>query len=143
MVVKLASSKEEFDQLKQLRIAVFVHEQGIPMALEMDDKDEISFHAVVMENSKILATGRLTPKENGLALLSRISVLESRRGEGLGVKVMHKLEEVAREQGFNTLQLFPHVFLEDFYQNMGYYTISDDEGLVGKHKLIKMEKRIP
>ncbi|NCZ77578.1 MAG: GNAT family N-acetyltransferase, partial [Burkholderiaceae bacterium] len=42
-----------------IRLTVFVEEQKVPKALELDADDPQAWHAIVFENGKAIATGRL------------------------------------------------------------------------------------
>ncbi len=125
---------------QQLRIDVFVTEQGIPEDLEIDGKDPISFHVGVFDGDSLVGTGRLTPANETLGVLSRITVVSSHRKQGIGQIIMKELERIAQNKSFEHLQLTPHHYLEKFYSELGYSVISRDEGSVGGHPLIKMEK---
>jgi len=53
-------SNIELYQLLQLRAEVFVVEQNCPY-LDMDDKDQKSFHVLGYDNNKLVACTRLVP----------------------------------------------------------------------------------
>ena len=42
-----------------IRLTVFVEEQNVPKELELDADDPLAWHAIVFENGKAIATGRL------------------------------------------------------------------------------------
>ncbi|MCR9252642.1 MAG: GNAT family N-acetyltransferase [bacterium] len=142
MIVKIATSDSEIKAAQELRIEVFVEEQGIPKNMELDEKDERSTHALVIEDDIVIGTGRLTPNDDQSGTLSRIAIKKEARGRGLGGKIMDTLEQYARDNGFKSLDLTPHAYLEKFYGDLGYHTIEPNAGEVGGHPLIKMAKNL-
>jgi predicted GNAT superfamily acetyltransferase len=63
-----------------VRRAVFVQEQGIDEALEWDDADALSLHAVAYQGAQAIGTGRLLPD----ARIGRMAVLPEFRNKGVG-----------------------------------------------------------
>jgi predicted GNAT family N-acyltransferase len=73
-----------------LRRTVFVIEQQIDENLEMDDKDDVSFHYLLKVDEKPAATARYRETQEGIKL-ERFAVLKGFRGRGLGQKVLEKI----------------------------------------------------
>ncbi len=144
MILKFVDSSEEMKKAQSLRIEVFVKEQGIPEHLEIDEKDDVSYHAIAIEETtnEIIGTGRLTPKSDKEGTLARIAISKKARKMGIGKKIMILLEEKARSLGIQSLDLTPHKYLEKFYNSLGYTTINENEGEVAGHALIRMKKRL-
>ena len=100
-----------------LRLAVFVHEQHVPLAEELDTLDEVCLHAVVFDaQGCALATGRLLPDGH----IGRMAVLKSVRGQGLGSAVLQALVQKARERGFVEVVLSAQTHAEAFYVRHGF-----------------------
>ena len=57
-VIEASNTKQISDCLK-IREEVFINEQGVPEEEELDDLDNLSFHAIAYLDSVPLATGRL------------------------------------------------------------------------------------
>ena len=72
-----------------LRTEVFVQEQGVSQALEWDDKDALSLHAVLRNRMGLaVATGRLMPAVEGVSKIGRMAVKKQLRGLKLGDHVL-------------------------------------------------------
>jgi len=138
-----------------VRRAVFIEEQGVSEAEEMDGLDEQAIHFVAYavgsnrdppsradgdedEGSEEgaggasaeragqpVGTARLRIPEPGVAKPERVAVLESHRGEGVGKRLMGAIEREAREQGCECARLHAQVPVESFYRELGYETTSD------------------
>ena len=51
------------EQASAIRFAVFVREQRVPAEIELDEHDAQSIHAMALEGSEAIGTGRLLPDE--------------------------------------------------------------------------------
>ncbi len=109
----------------QLRIAVFVEEQGIPLAMEWDDADQTALHAVVYDQLGVpLATGRLLPSETvdsvSTSRIGRMAVNRVMRGSGLGREVLNVLMAAAKARGDQNIVLHAQCSAEHFYTKLGF-----------------------
>jgi predicted GNAT family N-acyltransferase len=121
-----------------IRVAVFVEEQGIPRELELDAIDATATHVLALADGEPVATGRVHG-DGPTAVIARIAVLPGHRGRGIGARIVGMLEDLARQQSFETAELSPHYYLEDFYDRLGYRRIPGEESVAG-HRLIRMRK---
>ena len=122
-----------------IRKKVFVEEQGISEKLDFDIFDHRALHILVYSGEEPVATGRLL-MENGYGHISRIAVLKSSRGQGLGRVVVKNLEKLARDKGMGSVFMHPHDDLKMFYVDLGYREVPNSKFRLGKHRLIKMTK---
>ena len=124
-----------------IRNEVFCCEQKIPAGLDQDGMDREAIHVLASSNERPVATGRLVVDRNGQGVAARIAVLRDYRSRGVGRLVVRKLEELAEDMGVRSLELHPHYYLEKFYSQLGYRTVSGSE-VVGTHRLITMTKEL-
>lgn len=107
--------------LTQLRMAVFVQEQGIPEDLEWDDTDHTALHALTTNRLGLpLATGRLLSPNPGTARVGRLAVHKLMRGTGLAKDMVQRLMTVARERGDTTVVLDAQCSAVGFYAGLGF-----------------------
>ena len=117
----MGSWKTLSEGLKQLRMAVFVQEQGIPEALEWDDADHTALHALTTNRLGLpLATGRLLSPGPGTARVGRLAVHKLMRGTGLAKDMVQRLMTVARERGDTTVVLDAQCSAVGFYASLGF-----------------------
>ena len=108
-----------------VRIAVFVQDQGIPVAEEWDEDDAGALHAVITDAQDVpIATGRLLQPQPGLAQIGRMAVLSSHRGQHLGASILQALCDAAYARGDTQCVLHAHRSAEGFYRRHGF----DPEG---------------
>jgi predicted GNAT family N-acyltransferase len=111
----------DWEQLREaacaVRFAVFVAEQGIPAALELDDRDATATHAVAFDAAdRPVATGRLLPD----AHIGRMAVLAEQRGKGLGLSILRALVAIAAGRGVPELRLHAQTSAVGFYAGEGF-----------------------
>ena len=109
----------------QLRVAVFVEEQGIPLEMEWDEFDKTAVHAVAYNRLGLpLATGRLLPMElvGGVksSKIGRMAVNRVMRGSNLGSDVLHALMAAAKARGDDEIVLHAQRSAENFYARLGF-----------------------
>ena len=102
---------------RRIREQVFVREQGVPLALEMDDQDAHCDHALAhAADGSVLGTGRLLPDGH----IGRMAVLKEWRGKGVGALLLHTLMEQARQRGHASVRLNAQTAAAGFYRRLGF-----------------------
>lgn len=102
--------------LRQVRTAVFIVEQGVPEALEWDEHDAASLHALALINSEVAGCARLLPDGH----VGRMAVLPGFRGQGVGSELLVRLIEAARGRNMTLLQLHAQSHAAGFYRKAGF-----------------------
>ncbi len=122
---------EEFHNILQLRINVFVVEQNCPYP-ELDGKDKIAYHfyAVADENSsQILAYTRLFKPGDYYqqAAIGRVVVQPEYRNTGLGHQLIQRSIQQA-EKIFHTteIKIGAQTYLEKFYKSHGFNKVGEE-----------------
>ncbi len=138
MEYRLVDNEHGRTRAREVRITVFVEEQGIPRELELDELDATASHALACDNDTPVATGRVNV-DGQRATIARIAVLPAYRGRGIAARIVGMLEQRARERSATVAELSAHYYLEDFYTRLGYRRVPGEEWVAG-HRLIKMQK---
>ena len=113
------------DACHSVRKKVFVEEQAFTEALVFDGIDPIAWHLCVEEDGRVVGAARLFADSNGDYHCGRICTLPEYRGKGLGLWMMARLEEKAKELGASRLQLSAQVRVRDFYEKAGYQAFGE------------------
>lgn len=104
-------------ELRAVREAVFVQEQGVPLALEWDELDPASHHVIARDPSGTpIGTARLTPERH----IGRMAVVRSWRGRGVGDALLRELVARAGELGWTSLSLHAQTHAIPFYARHGF-----------------------
>lgn len=110
-----------------VRQSVFIDEQDVPEAIEMDGKDGDAIHFVGYdtEKNRPVGTARLRVVDVETAKIERVAVRAEHRSRGLGKRLMETVEDEARKQGCTRVRLHAQTSVESFYHALGYETASD------------------
>ena len=108
-----------------VRRDVFVDEQGVDEAIEIDGKDPDATHVVARVDDEAVGTARLREIGDSTGKVERVAVRETHRGSGLGREIMERVESLARERDLRRLELHSQTRVEGFYESLGYETTSD------------------
>ena len=103
-----------------LRVRVFVDEQGVSPEEELDELDQEATQLVALDESGILATCRLREVEDGVWKLERMAVESRFRRAGVGARLLEGAEKEASGAGAHEMLLHAQRRAEPFYAANGY-----------------------
>lgn len=117
------------DSFRNLRIEIFVKEQGVPEENEFDSFDLEVPHLVIFSDGEAVATGRNIPYGENTVKIGRIAVKKDKRGMGLGEKIVLELLRKAREDGAKTVRVGAQTHAVGFYEKCGFELLGTPEYL--------------
>lgn len=116
-------------RLSAVRRAVFIVEQHVPEALEWDDDDALSVHALAASRAGLpIGTARLLPDGH----IGRMAVLHDWRRAGVGAALLRCLLDEAASRGHRIVRLNAQIQAIGFYERFGFEVqgpIFDDAGI--------------
>ncbi len=105
--------------MKAIREAVFIDEQKVPEDLEWDGQDTEARHFLALDiDGHPIGTVRLLPSGQ----ISRLSVLQPFRSQGVGRELLSVVEQVARQDGLEEIFLHAQTHATSFYESAGFMT---------------------
>ena len=111
------SKRSDCRALKAIRYEVFVNEQQVPEAEEMDAFDETSMHLLASYvESGFIGCARIMPSGQ----IGRMAVLKNFRGRGVGSRLMQAAITQAKQHRFASLFLHAQCHAESFYAQFGF-----------------------
>lgn len=115
-----------------LRRTVFIEEQAVSEAEELDDQDGGAIHLLARLDGRPVGSARLILKgETGK--IGRVCVLKDQRGTGLGAALMRAaLDALRARPGISHATLGSQVHAIAFYEKLGFVAegpIYDDAGI--------------
>jgi ElaA protein len=137
--VRPARSRAEVDAALALRSAVFIDEQGVTEAEELDGRDGEAVHLVAVEDGAVVGTCRLLPAGTTVKL-GRMAVAAEHRGAGIGARLLAEADRRAGALGAERIVLAAQLPAVPLYERAGYTVrgeVFDDAGI--DH--VRMEKR--
>lgn len=115
-----------------IRRRVFIEEQNVSEADELDDLDGVALHLLARDQTGPLGTARLLIQgETGK--IGRVAVLQQARGRGLGQALMREAIAVLRARpGVKKAKLGAQLHALGFYEALGFVAFGpeyDDAGI--------------
>ncbi|MDR7126170.1 GNAT family N-acetyltransferase [Pseudotabrizicola sp. 4114] len=116
----------------RLRRAVFIEEQGVAEAEELDNRDEGAIHMLATLDGVPMGSARLL-LSGDTGKIGRVCVLPAARGTGLGAALMlAALAELRRQPGITRAKLGSQTHALGFYERLGFVAegpVYDDAGI--------------
>jgi len=115
--VREVSWAAQAPQLRAVRTAVFVREQGIPLELELDAADAGCLHVLATARSgEGIGAGRMSPA----GVIGRMAVVRPWRGRGVGTALLEALIARAYRDGLAEVRLDAQSTVRGFYARLGF-----------------------
>lgn len=125
---------------RALRRTVFIEEQGVAEADEIDDQDDAAIHLLATDDGRPLGSARLLVMGDTVKV-GRVCVLAPARGTGLGAALMRAAVDQARTlPGITHVKLGAQTHALGFYERLGfrpYGDIFDDAGI--PHRMMVLD----
>ena len=141
--VKQISSAEAKARAFAIRIRVFVREQRVPAAIELDRDDDRAIHFLATSEGKAVGTARVV-SHHGSAKIGRMAVLKSYRGKGVGKKLLQRAVTTAKKLGARTIYLHAQVPVIEFYEKLGFRCVAavfDEAGIPHRKMILKKTRK--
>jgi predicted GNAT family N-acyltransferase len=134
-VIRIAVTRD-IATCQALRRVVFIEEQGVSEADEVDGLDEAAIHLLASDGERPVGTARLLVK-GAVGKIGRVCVLTDARGTGLGAALIRAaLEELARLPGVREAYLGSQSHATGFYEKLGFGVEGEeflDAGIAHRH----------
>lgn len=111
------AKQSEREALVAVREDVFVHEQHVPLDMEVDNDDPRSAHVLARAlDGTPIATGRMTPD----GVIGRMAVVRDWRQHGVGTMILHTLVDLARTSHLDAVTAHAQRHAVPFYTRHGF-----------------------
>ncbi|WP_028955505.1 GNAT family N-acetyltransferase [Sulfitobacter sp. 20_GPM-1509m] len=119
MTVQIALTRD-IDACRALRRTVFIEEQQVPEAVEIDDLDDDALHILATDAGRPVGSARIILLGD-TAKIGRVCVLKDQRGTGLGAALIRAALDVVRDQaGVTRAKLGSQEYAIPFYEKLGF-----------------------
>ena len=112
-------NEAQMNAVRNIRLEVFVGEQGVPVELEMDELDNEAIHVLASVDGEPAGCGRLLLKGNE-AKIGRVAVLRNMRRCGIGAGICKLLIAIASDHGAEKVRLGAQLTAVEFYESLGF-----------------------
>jgi len=125
---------------RALRRTVFIDEQGVLEADEVDDLDEVAIHLLAHEDGQAIGSARLLV-HGEVGKIGRVCVLAHARGRGIGAALIrHAVERFRGQSGITRVKLGAQTHALGFYAALGFVAIGevyDDAGIAHRDMILE------
>lgn len=127
----------------EVRRRVFVREQGIDEALEIDERDDpasAAEHFLMLEGGVPVGAFRAYYEDETTVHLQRFCILKEYRGKGFGRDALRFIEGYYTAKGARRITFGAQITAIPFYERCGYKCVSgffDDAGI--PHRTMEKE----
>ena len=118
MTVQIGETRD-IAACRALRRAVFIEEQGVSEADEVDGRDGEAVHLLATRDGVAVGTARLLIT-GSKGKIGRVCVLPGARGTGLGAALIAAALESLRKRGCATAVLGAQTHALGFYERLGF-----------------------
>lgn len=122
-----------------IRKVVFIEEQGVPEAMELDEFDLIAQHALAYRGLDCIGTARLVALLGHQGRIGRMAVLPAYRRQGIGGQLLRALLESGKSQGITEFELHSQLSAIPFYEQFGFIAqgaIYDEAGIAHRDMIL-------
>jgi len=125
LVIQVATEPSQLLDHFALRKTIFIEEQGVDSALELDGLDDSATLIVMYLDNKPIGCARYRVLETAVKV-ERVGLLRSCRGQGLGQQLMEFVETQIHEYTDKPwITLNAQLSAKDFYLRLGYVPIGE------------------
>jgi predicted GNAT family N-acyltransferase len=124
--IRWAQGPEDLAGALALREQVFVREQGVPVAEELDGRDEDALHLVVLEpgGERVIGTLRLL-FDGDTVKVGRVAVAGAWRRRGVASAMLEEALQESRRRGLARARLASQLDAVAVYERSGFAVESD------------------
>jgi predicted GNAT family N-acyltransferase len=110
---------------RALRRVVFIEEQDVSEADEVDDLDDVAIHLLALRDGRPVGTARLLVN-GSIGKIGRVCVLREARGTGLGAALMRAAVDRFRAMpGLRKVKLGAQRHATGFYEVLGFRVVDE------------------
>ena len=121
MTVAPLGGPEDWEAARDIRLEVFVTEQGVPADLELDGADATARHWLARDPEGVpIGTARAVTRPDGSWKIGRVAVRRSWRGRGVGAAVMRAILAELTRVGAPGAYLESQTHAQAFYEKLGF-----------------------
>ena len=116
--IKPVETKQEYEQILDIRKKVFIEEQKVPQDIEIDEYETKSTHFIVYLNKEPIGCARI--RFNNFAKLERIAIVKKYRRKGFGTDLTKYLIDYCNKKNISDIRLNSQLYVADFYKKVGF-----------------------
>ena len=142
LTIRRTDDEAEKQAAMDLRVRVFIDEQGVDASEEIDEHEATAIVVVAVDDrDRVVATCRLR-RIDGDMKLERMAVDREVRGSGVGSELLAEAERIAAAEGAGRMVLHAQTRAQGFYEAASYEP-EGDLFLEAAIEHVRMTKPLP
>jgi predicted GNAT family N-acyltransferase len=128
ILIRTATERADREACFAIRLGVFVEEQGVPRAAELDEHDlpgAATVHLLALVDGQPAGAMRWRTAPPGTAKIERVAVLAAARGLGIGRLLMGEALRQVAAAGLGSAVLHAQTSARAFYERLGFLAEGD------------------
>jgi predicted GNAT family N-acyltransferase len=126
MDISIVEDPQGRSECLRLRRQVFVEEQGVTEAEEIDGKDDLCQHVLARVDGDAAGAARFRYLPDGVKI-QRVCVLPRFRGRGVGARIIEFIvNHVRREGRASKVRLGAQIHALNFYEKLGFRAVGPE-----------------
>ncbi|MCL2287066.1 MAG: GNAT family N-acetyltransferase [Firmicutes bacterium] len=117
--------KEDISDAHAIRREVFINEQNVPEADELDNTDGACIHLVAYDGETPVSTGRIMITRDDF-IIGRVATVKSHRGRGIATGIMQALINACVTMGGERQILHAQTHARGFYEKLGFIAYGEE-----------------
>ncbi len=142
LIIRKAASKEELEELYDLRWKLLRKPWNQPKGSERDEKEDESYSFIAILDDKIVGTARLHKNNEKEGQIRYLAVEKEYQKMGIGKKLMKNIEMHSINLGLESIILNARKTAEDFFEKLGYEVIRKGHTLFNEIEHFVMRKSL-
>jgi len=116
----------EYQQMVKLRDDILRKPLGLVIKTEELENEKDNMLIGAFEDDDMLGCCMLVEEKPGIVRLRQMAVLNDLQGKGIGRALMNFAENIARDRGYEIINMHARKNAIGFYEKMGYKVSSDE-----------------
>jgi len=142
LIIRKAASKEELEELYDLRWKLLRKPWNQPKGSERDEKEDESYSFIAILDNKIVGTARLHKNNEKEGQIRYLAVEKEYQKMGIGKNLMKKIEMHAINLRLESIILNARKTVENFFEKLDYKVIRTGHTLFNEIEHFVMRKSL-
>lgn len=135
-------SDEEWEKYMECRWEILRKPWNQPRGSEKLEDDDQSFHAMMVDESIVIGTIRLSQINDAVFQIRSMAVRDAFQNKGIGKLLIHYMENLTKAKRGNKVMLHARENAVEFYKNSGYKVVKKSYLLFDEIQHWQMEKEL-
>lgn len=140
-IEKVAFGSARYQEMVEKREAWLRAPLGLGARPQDTARDEEEIHIAAIDKDRVIGVLLLRPLDTARVKMRQVAVAPASSGRGVGTRLVEFSERLARDAGFQIIELHARQTAVPFYEKLAYTVVSEPFEEIGIPH-VKMEKKL-